>query len=639
MNMDSYYSVEYSPNNRAKCKRCKQTIEKSQLRICKSVTNPFDLESMMKQYHHVPCMFEAFKRCRSTTKIVRKIEDLNGFEDLRREDQARISAFIVGEVNAPGASSFRERISSQEDDSSSDENDELMFRDFVGLCQKINNESSSNAKKNILHSFVQKHDNERDLVMKLINPKFDGRKYNLKEKSLIKLLCDNILTSVEYKEAISKFESVGDAADVLTHIFRRNFPNQRSTLTLSSVDTFLSKLTSNNQHLLHFVQKCTPEEFRILMRLILKDLKINMGDKNVRAVQTTKTQPTPGTSISCMLAKPCLVPANIFKETQRVFAETKYDGERVQIHQRNGELLFFSRNHKETKTHIIEELSDVIPAAVPQQKDFIIDGEVVLVDEHGKQLPFGSLGSHKRETYAKANVCVFIFDCIFLDRCLLEVPLYERKEMMKKDFREIKNRFMFAEYEVVSDEESLREIFLNAVDRKLEGIVVKAYSSLYEPGKRKWWKMKKDCAGLGDTLDLIVLGGYYGKGSNGAKISTCLLGCFDTETQKFLTVTKCKNGLDQKEILELTNDENFEKVINREIPNWMNCKRSMIPDFIVKDPREARIWEVSGDQLTESKVHTAGVSLRFPKLKKIRDDKLFEDSTSFQQIEDMFRHA
>ena len=91
------FLVEYAPQGRAKCKTCKQQIEKSSTRIGKLVSNPFSEDGgMMKQWYHVPCIFDALTRARATTKKIDSAEDLDGFGNLKDDDQAKIVSLIKG---------------------------------------------------------------------------------------------------------------------------------------------------------------------------------------------------------------------------------------------------------------------------------------------------------------------------------------------------------------------------------------------------------------------------------------------------------------------------------------------------------------------------------------------------------------
>lgn len=91
------FFVEYASQGRAKCKSCKTQIAKSITRIGKLVPNPFSDEGkMMKQWHHVPCIFDSLSRARATSKKIESVDDLDGFVDLKDEDKTQIQKLIEG---------------------------------------------------------------------------------------------------------------------------------------------------------------------------------------------------------------------------------------------------------------------------------------------------------------------------------------------------------------------------------------------------------------------------------------------------------------------------------------------------------------------------------------------------------------
>lgn len=54
--------------------------------------------------------------------------------------------------------------------------------------------------------------------------------------------------------------------------------------------------------------------------------------------------------------------------------------------------------------------------AFPGASDLILDTEILMVDTTtGEQLPFGTLGKHKKTAFEGAEVCLFVFDCIYLN--------------------------------------------------------------------------------------------------------------------------------------------------------------------------------------------------------------------------------
>lgn len=95
---DNRFAADYDKLGRASCKKCKQKLNKGELRIAKITANFFhEGEGVMKQYHHPKCMFETFVRARSTTKIIEGPDDLEGFVELKDEDKDALKALIAGE--------------------------------------------------------------------------------------------------------------------------------------------------------------------------------------------------------------------------------------------------------------------------------------------------------------------------------------------------------------------------------------------------------------------------------------------------------------------------------------------------------------------------------------------------------------
>ena len=73
------------------------------------------------------------------------------------------------------------------------------------------------------------------------------------------------------------------------------------------------------------------------------------------------------------------------------------------------------------------------------------------------------------------------------------------------------------------------------------------------------------------------------------------------------------------------------------VPHWMNCFRQMVPDFVVKDPKKSPVWEITGAEFSKAEIHTAdGISIRFPRVTKIRDDKDWKTATNLSQLKQLF---
>lgn len=73
------------------------------------------------------------------------------------------------------------------------------------------------------------------------------------------------------------------------------------------------------------------------------------------------------------------------------------------------------------------------------------------------------------------------------------------------------------------------------------------------------------------------------------------------------------------------------------VPNWLRVNRPMVPDFIARDPKKSQVWEITGAEFTNQGVHTAdSISIRFPRVTKIRDDKCWRTATSLKELRVLF---
>eukprot|EP01064_Diplonema_japonicum_P004005 TRINITY_DN12650_c0_g1_i3.p1 TRINITY_DN12650_c0_g1~~TRINITY_DN12650_c0_g1_i3.p1 ORF type:complete len:717 (+),score=173.41 TRINITY_DN12650_c0_g1_i3:207-2357(+) len=187
----------------------------------------------------------------------------------------------------------------------------------------------------------------------------------------------------------------------------------------------------------------------------------------------------------------------------------------------------------------------------------------------------------------------------------------------------------------------LRKNLKAAISRGLEGLVLKDIKSEYAPGARKWIKLKKDyLKGMADSADLVVLGANWGTGNFGGLLSVFLMGCYDPETQLWKTICKVGNGHDDATIKRLNKElrPTMQPGDKASTPAWLDIHSHNVPDFIVSDPKEAPVWEVIGAEFTKSPTHTAdGISLRFPRVVKIRDDKTWKLATNLPQLRAIVR--
>lgn len=167
----------------------------------------------------------------------------------------------------------------------------------------------------------------------------------------------------------------------------------------------------------------------------------------------------------------------------------------------------------------------------------------------------------------------------------------------------------------------------------------------YEPSKRSlnWLKLKKDYMdGVGDSLDLVVVGAWYGVGKRIGTFGSYLLACYDPDQDEYQTCCKAGTGYSDEDLKK--HYEYFkDKVISAPEGNvTYKDVPSIKPDVWFE---VSQVWEIKAADLSISPVHCAaqgiahpdkGIALRFPRFIRVRDDKSPEDATSAEQVYQMY---
>ncbi|XP_008426731.1 DNA ligase 3 [Poecilia reticulata] len=571
---------------------------------------------------------------------------------------------------------------------------DCLFREFRKLCAMVAENNSYNSKTQIIEKFLKKgtggdkFHGDLYLTVKLLLPGVVKSVYNLNDKQIVKLFSRIFRSNQE--DMVRDLEQ-GDVSETVRIFFEesKSFPPAaKSLLTIQEVDASLMRLAQltkedeQQSELESIAKKCTSNDLKCIIRLIKHDLKMNAGAKHVldavdpNAYDAFKASRNLGdviervlrnqqdassgsgprklltveaslmTPVQPMLAEACKSIEYAMKKCPNgMYSEIKYDGERVQVHKNGNTFSYFSRSLKPVLPHKVAHFKEYIPQAFPGGHSMILDAEVLLIDtKTSKPLPFGTLGVHKKAAFQDANVCLFVFDCIYFNGVsLMERPLCERRKFLDDNMVEVPNRILFSEMKHVTRAGDLAEMITRVIREGLEGLVLKDVKGSYEPGKRHWLKVKKDYLNEGamaDTADLVVLGAFYGKGSNGGIMSSFLMGCYDPDSKKWCTVTKCSGGYDDAMLARLQKELDVIKISKEpgKIPSWLKIVKNYYPDFIIRDPEQAPVWEITGAEFSKSEMHTAdGISIRFPRMTRIRDDKDWKTATNLHQLRELFR--
>jgi len=344
------------------------------------------------------------------------------------------------------------------------------------------------------------------------------------------------------------------------------------------------------------------------------------------------------------LAERANEPEEVLERHKTTAAEIKLDGFRTQIHKKGNEIKIFSRRLENT-THAFPEIVKAAKEMI-NAKEAIIDGEALAYNEvTGELYPFQMTIQRKRkhgiaEKAEELPLHVFAFDLLYLDgEDYTQKPYTERRKTLERILKP--DGISVAEGIITDNPKKLRAYFTKAIEKGAEGLVCKDLNSPYKAGSRgfNWIKLKRSYRGeLADTIDIVIVGYYLGKGTRARFKFGGLLGAvYDQKEDMFKTVTRVGTGFTEEMMkkLEQLLSENALKKKPARVDSLIE------PDFWVT-PRY--VITVKADEITESPMHTAGkkddtgYALRFPRMiGDIRSDKKPEDATSVKEIIEMFK--
>jgi DNA ligase-1 len=337
-------------------------------------------------------------------------------------------------------------------------------------------------------------------------------------------------------------------------------------------------------------------------------------------------------------------PEAVIKKLGMVGVQPKYDGLRVQIHKSSDGVSIFSRN-LESMTEMFPEL--VAAAAGLDVKSIILDGEAIAYDAESEEyVPFQETTARRRkegveEMAARVPMRAFVFDVMFRDGSDLTPLPYERRFEIVQELLRESETLVTAPLMKTDSAEVLTRQLLDNISQGLEGVVVKRMDSPYQAGARNfnWVKLKRNTSGqLNDTIDVVLLGYYRGKGKRAEFGAGALLaGVYDSDKDEFVTISKLGTGLSDQGWREI-----HQRLASLEVAEKpLRVNSAFIPDAWLKPEI---VVEVLADEITPSPRHTAGMTadqpgfaLRFPRIVSLRTaDKKAEDATSVREIREMF---
>jgi len=554
----------------------------------------------------------------------------------------------------------------------------MKYIELSELYKKLEATSSKLEKAHLIANFIKKIENDEELKIAVsliesrIFPKYQQIELGVATQLMIKSISKSTgFTTTEIEELYKKFGDLGKVAEYCVKnskqkIFlkkeltiREVFETLRK-IALSSGEGSIEKKLSLISYLLN---NSKPEEAKYITRTILDELRVGVAegilvDAITEAFLGTKerreyvefawniltdfsevayiakkfgieglknVKPVLGRPIQVMLGLAAEKIEDVIKEYPNVICEFKYDGFRAQIHKIGEEIKIFSRRQED----VTNQFPDLVSICLEnlKAKECIVEGEVWAIDENGNPLPFQKLSQRIHRKYEIEKIAkeipvqINLFDIVYVDgRTLFNLPLSERRKILKDVVIEKEKKIKIAESIVPKNVEEIKEFFEKAKRLKQEGIMIKNLDSKYIFGRHVggWYKIKETM----ESLDLVIVGATWGEGIRSKWLTSYLLACRDEDTGKLLTCGMMSTGLTEEEYEMLTNI--LKELVIKESGR----------DVIV---RPKIVIEVGYQEIQKSPNYESGYALRFPRFIKLRFDKGVEEADTLQRIEKLYK--
>jgi len=533
------------------------------------------------------------------------------------------------------------------------------------------------------------------LLQGIIRPNFEGVELGVAEKLAIRAISKS--SGLSIKKIEDDYKKCGDlgltASNILKLKTQTTFTAEKITLERVYETLFrIAKLGGKGsqdlkmKYISSLLNDATPLEAKVVLKILLGTLRLGIAENTIMdavAIAFTgkkenREQIENAYNVSSDLGKVSLLIATdgideikkfkislfspirpmladrvksekeAIKKMSEIFAaEYKLDGERVQIHKQANEIVLFSRR--------LENITQYYPDIVENVKkslsvnEGVFEAEIVPVNENtGEFLPFQEL-MHRRRKYklekaiSQYPITVNFFDVLYFDKkdCL-NLVYSERRKILEKLVNE-DNFSKLVPMLLVKNENEIEDFLENSINSGCEGLMLKTLDAPYRAGARgsNWLKLKREYRNeLGDSLDLIVIGAYFGRGRRTGLYGTLLLGTYNPDKDNFSSVCKVGTGFTDESLDQLY------QILSNKITLKKNSR--------VISEMEADVWfepelvlEIVASEITLSPIHKTGLNLirkgsgfalRFPKFTgKIRYEKAVEDASTDEEVLTLYK--
>ena len=528
------------------------------------------------------------------------------------------------------------------------------------------------------------------LIQGKLRPNFEGVELGIAEKLVMRAMSKS--SGIPLKKIEDDYNKGGDLGQTAENILQQKIQTTFASevITLEKVyDTLfkISKLEGKGsqemkmKYVSSMLNDATPQESKFILKILLGTLRLGIAENTVMdalAIAFTgkkenreiienaynvssdlgkvaevistggveeieKFQIKLFSPIRPMLADRIKSGEETVEKFQEKFAaEYKLDGERAQIHKQKDKIEIFSRSLEIITSYypdIVEKISKLIIS-----EDVILEAEVVAMNSNsGDFLPFQEL-MHRRRKYeieeavTKYPITVNFFDVLFSEgKNCMDMRYEERRELLVKIIKQ-DDFARLIPMSIIESKEQVLEVLENSINSGCEGLMLKHLDSTYRAGIRgsNWLKLKREYQNeLGDSLDLVVVGAFFGKGRRTGKYGTLLLSTYNDEEDVFPSICKVGTGFTDESLDQLyqilspkvTLKKNPRIVSEMEADVWFEPE--LVIEIVASEITQSPIHKTALDKIKEG----TGLALRFPKFTgKIRTEKNSEDASTDEEV-------
>jgi len=512
------------------------------------------------------------------------------------------------------------------------------------------------------------------LSLGILAPNYESILLNLAEKMVLRSI--SIAYSEDLESVTKLYKKFGDVGDVAQEYGQQNANDMKYTIVQvfqklveiandggegsqdRKIEKFASLLKDLDPLSVRFVSRIPVGKLRLGFseKTILDALEVGDESYNIRPdigyiAEMAKSKklnaiiPMIGVPVVPMLAARLNSTTEMIAKMGEVSVEPKFDGLRIFIHfRRNANpetssgsdfVKIFTRNMNAIDINTFPELLEV--GKYIKADEVILDTEAVGLDPKRQMfVDFQKTVSRRRKHEIEKNseeipLQFQVFDMLVINNKSLINEIYTERRKLVEETVVNGNLLRVDEYTITKDPEVIRKLHNKYLKMGLEGVVVKKTNGKYVSGRTGWnWVKMKEEEGsqgrLSDTLDCIVMGYFVGKGKRAQfGLGKILVGIKDGDN--ILTLTKVGTGLTEDMLVQIR--KRLDKLESKEKPKEYEARKDLMPDVWAIP---SLVVEVTADSISKSTKHSLGLSLRFPRFLRIREDKGPNEATTLQEL-------